>query len=329
MRDEFSQKTKRILAARAGYRCSRAECRAPTIGPQTDRRKTVSVGVAAHICGASSGGPRYDRTMAPEDRSDVANGIWLCQTCAKLIDTDPARFSSTELVQWKQSAELDALARIGIADGKDQDSVLSPEEIELLHAAGSEGELWTMSSTRGKWIRSGVIDFGRDEGPSAAATYIDAFEALTDRKFIRHVDGSCFTLTGRGFRVATTLAGQSPDASDGGLGPIDKGKGKQHVPRPRRKRTLGTALTISRATSYRIENISVSGALLQADGPVETGRILDLSLCLDDGNEVCVVAKVVRVQEPAWGRVAGIGVAFTEFKGGDREVLQKWVEKDV
>lgn len=112
-RDDFAEAIKRTLAARPGNRCSRPDCRAPTSGPQVDESKALSVGVAAHISAAAPGGPRYDPNMSPEERSDISNGIHLCQTDAKLVDNDPARFTREVLLDWKRSAEREALAAIG------------------------------------------------------------------------------------------------------------------------------------------------------------------------------------------------------------------------
>ena len=56
MRDDFSAKTKEILAKRVTYKCSNPECKKPTIGPNSDPNKTVLIGVAAHITAASVGG---------------------------------------------------------------------------------------------------------------------------------------------------------------------------------------------------------------------------------------------------------------------------------
>src|SRR5258708_32968847 len=92
-RDEFSENTKRVVAARVAYRCSNPECRAPTTGPQVETSRTLNVGVAAHISAAAPGGPRYDPALSSEQRSDIANAIWLCQNCAKLIDNDAQRFT--------------------------------------------------------------------------------------------------------------------------------------------------------------------------------------------------------------------------------------------
>jgi hypothetical protein len=113
MGDDFSEPVKRNLALRTGGLCSSPECRALTSGPQDDPAKAVNVGVAAHITAASPGGPRYDTNLAAEERSLSSNGIWLCQTHAKLIDNDVTRFSVEVLKKWKADAEAEAKARVG------------------------------------------------------------------------------------------------------------------------------------------------------------------------------------------------------------------------
>ena len=104
-RDDFSEATKRILANRAGVRCSNPSCRKPTSGANADPNKITNIGVAAHICAAAPGGPRYDPTMTEEERKYSHNGIWLCQSCSKLIDSDTTRYSKETLVAWKTVAE--------------------------------------------------------------------------------------------------------------------------------------------------------------------------------------------------------------------------------
>jgi hypothetical protein len=113
VRDDFSTATKSVLASRVGHRCSRPDCRALTSGPQVDDAKSLNVGVGAHITAASQGGPRFDATLTAAERCDPANGIWLCQTCAKLIDNDPARFTAVVLREWRRLAETEALRLIG------------------------------------------------------------------------------------------------------------------------------------------------------------------------------------------------------------------------
>ena len=112
-RDDFLEPIKRALAARVNHRCSNPDCGAPTSGPQVEPGKAVNVGVAAHIAGAAPGGPRYDPTMTAQQRADIANGVWLCQTCAKLIDNDPVCFHAALLQEWKAVAERAALNQVG------------------------------------------------------------------------------------------------------------------------------------------------------------------------------------------------------------------------
>ena len=108
MRDEFTIGIKEELAKRVGYLCSNPGCRQPTSGPQSTPSGTVNVGVAAHITAASLGGPRYDDSFTSNARGSSGNGIWLCQTCAKLVDSDQPRYTVEKLREWKSDAEAAA-----------------------------------------------------------------------------------------------------------------------------------------------------------------------------------------------------------------------------
>lgn len=105
MRDNFSQATKDLLANRVGWCCSNPECGMPTRGPGIEKNDIINIGVAAHIAAASEGGPRYDESMSVEKRTSYENGIWLCQSCSKLIDCDVNRFTVDVLKGWKARAE--------------------------------------------------------------------------------------------------------------------------------------------------------------------------------------------------------------------------------
>jgi hypothetical protein len=111
-RDDFSPATKELLANRVGRKCSNPSCRKLTCGPNTIPGKIVNIGVASHICAAAKGGPRYDENMTPEERRSFENGIWLCQSCSKLIDTDTVRYTKECLVSWKKVAEETAILEI-------------------------------------------------------------------------------------------------------------------------------------------------------------------------------------------------------------------------
>jgi hypothetical protein len=99
-------------ANRVGYRCSNPARRKLTSGPHTDETKALNVGVGAHITAASPGGPRYDPSLSAVQRGSAENGIWLCQTCAKLVDNDEVRYTVPLLREWRQKAEEIALQEI-------------------------------------------------------------------------------------------------------------------------------------------------------------------------------------------------------------------------
>jgi hypothetical protein len=114
-RDDFLAATKRTLAARVGHRCSNPGCMRPTSGPALDDARAVNVGQAAHITAAAPGGKRYDSSLTPEERRAEANGIWLCDLCAGLIDEDEKRFTVELLRRWKNDAIDRALEDIATA----------------------------------------------------------------------------------------------------------------------------------------------------------------------------------------------------------------------
>ena len=132
MRDDFGTKDKQTLAQRVGFLCSNPACRALTVGPQQASEGAINLGVAAHVTAASPGGPRFDDRLSQAERSDFSNGIWLCQVCAKLIDSGDSRFTRELLLAWKTVAEDHAAVALGrfMAPGKE-----TPEQA-VLRAVG-------------------------------------------------------------------------------------------------------------------------------------------------------------------------------------------------
>jgi len=122
-RDDFSAKTKKILSDRVNRLCSNPNCRAPTGGPSTDPYKAKSIGTAAHITAASSGGPRYDASLSSTERQFIDNGIWLCTNCSVEIDKDPDRYPAELLRRWKALAESKAQEEIGRRNLSNQDTI--------------------------------------------------------------------------------------------------------------------------------------------------------------------------------------------------------------
>jgi hypothetical protein len=129
MRDEFSGDVKRKLADRAGHRCSNPTCKRSTSGPSETAKAVTNIGIAAHITAASVGGPRYNPSLTQEQRSDIENGIWLCQNCAKAVDDDPKTYNVPVLWDWKKRAEESA--REAIEKGQ-QPQLIPPINIRVL-----------------------------------------------------------------------------------------------------------------------------------------------------------------------------------------------------
>lgn len=113
MRDEFSKDVRRIIGARAGWRCANPRCRTLTEGPHSDAAKSVSVGIAAHITAASPGGPRFDPKISAEERAGPENGVWLCGTCARQVDVDEQRYLTGILRMWKADTEELVIREVG------------------------------------------------------------------------------------------------------------------------------------------------------------------------------------------------------------------------
>lgn len=134
MRDEFSPKVKDILAKRVAHVCSNPNCEMATIGPHTIPEKITNIGVAAHISAASIGGPRYDANLTAEERASVSNGIWLCQSCSKEIDSDISKYPKPLLLQWKAAAEKKAAERLNKQLGRS--NIPLDAEFELIPQNG-------------------------------------------------------------------------------------------------------------------------------------------------------------------------------------------------
>lgn len=107
-RDNFSIRTKEILAKRVNYICSYPGCGQPTVGPSDESQiSTSSIGMACHISGASSGSGsrRYNPDLTSEERSHISNGIWMCANHGIKIDRDEERFTAKVLIKFKEVAE--------------------------------------------------------------------------------------------------------------------------------------------------------------------------------------------------------------------------------
>ncbi len=140
VRDDFTKSTIETIAKRAGYLCSNPECRILTVGAASGHEGFVNVGVAAHITAASPGGPRYGPSLTPEQRRHQSNGIWVCQTHGKFIDSDDKHFTVEMLRKWKRDAEERSfraiLASHAICDRRPLPVFSDTEDRELIERLG-------------------------------------------------------------------------------------------------------------------------------------------------------------------------------------------------
>lgn len=130
--DDFSAKTRRRLAERAGFRCS--ICNKPTIGPADDPNRSLSDGIAAHISAASINGPRFEKSLSAEERRDYANGIWACTQHGREIDAPGSVFKKEVLLGLKRMREASAKRDLQSGDGNEDRSLLL---LDFPHASTS------------------------------------------------------------------------------------------------------------------------------------------------------------------------------------------------
>jgi two-component system chemotaxis response regulator CheY len=78
---------------------------------------------------------------------------------------------------------------------------------------------------------------------------------------------------------------------------------------------------------WYIHDVGESGAFLETESPIPVGTKLDLALDVG-GTRIVVTAKVVRVQEPAWGAPGGVGVHFVDFDTDAQSHLVRYVGEE-
>lgn len=109
----FSKNTIETLARRAMFLCSNPDCRAQTVGPNSNPEKATLIGEAAHIAGAKPGAARFDETMSDVTRASITNSIWLCRNCHGQIDRDEKKYSTELLFAWRKDHEERVARELG------------------------------------------------------------------------------------------------------------------------------------------------------------------------------------------------------------------------
>lgn len=86
----------------SGNQCAVPDCKSPLIIGDT------VVGEICHIRARRKGGSRHDPQLTAAQKDEFENLILLCSTCHKLIDSNPADYSSEWLLSIKASHERTA-----------------------------------------------------------------------------------------------------------------------------------------------------------------------------------------------------------------------------
>ena len=111
---DFSPRTRRVISARAGYRCSYPGCGRPLIGPGEGADGIISLGEVAHIYSGSQEGPRYDKSISKEQLQSPQNGVFLCRHHHRLVDSIETKFTSADLIRMKDRHEFQISSEIGV-----------------------------------------------------------------------------------------------------------------------------------------------------------------------------------------------------------------------
>ncbi|WP_151717988.1 hypothetical protein [Gemmobacter serpentinus] len=107
---DFTRSTVLALERRAGGQCSFPDCPKKTSGPSAEGDAAVAnTGMACHIYAASDGpSARRVGTKDVKQLKKIENGIWMCYSHGKLIDSDECTYTPETLLDWRRIAERKA-----------------------------------------------------------------------------------------------------------------------------------------------------------------------------------------------------------------------------
>ena len=183
-RHEFSAKTKHQIGQRAGWHCTDPSCRQLTVGSNSDGTGETNLGLAAHICAAAPGGPRYDENQTPEQRKSVDNGIWMCRQHGTAVDAKDSKYTPKLLHEWKAQAQKDSWQATLYGKGPLALVSRTPTTDELHNricaAAAADLRVFQLS---GKWPSTSItltLEVGGFEDPVSTSTLGAALPNLDD-----------------------------------------------------------------------------------------------------------------------------------------------------
>ena len=114
-REEFREPIKKIIAARAGYRCNFPGCHKTLIGPGYKNDEFITIGEYSHIFSAVKNGPRTDGGLSPAELARPENGIYLCRVHHQIVDTKSQdnKYTSDLLTLYKNRHEFQISGELG------------------------------------------------------------------------------------------------------------------------------------------------------------------------------------------------------------------------
>jgi hypothetical protein len=158
--------------------------------------------------------------MNSDERRSISNGIWMCYTHGKLIDTDEERFTIPQLQKWREIAEMRAqgevdgtsgqkrrLLNLDLATGDFQVQISRAENRiigEALHDAGV-GEIWGTEAMHA--VRDCVVEITRNALSHGHAKVVNV--SIKGRCICITDDGAPFdpwSLYGKGVESGGVLA---------------------------------------------------------------------------------------------------------------------------
>jgi hypothetical protein len=132
----ISEKTAKIVWARAGGVCSYPNCFKPLIvSPENFSDPLAVLGEMAHIVGHSNDGPRGDEAFQGEDRDGPENLLLLCTEHHTLIDQQPASHPTSWLYRIKEDHERWVRERLSPDQRFLQSQAVSSHVQETLHSS--------------------------------------------------------------------------------------------------------------------------------------------------------------------------------------------------
>ena len=173
----------------------------------------INIGVAAHICAAAAGGPRYDHGMTREQRTSADNGIWLCGVHAKAIDSDESHYTVELLREWQAQAHRDSNQQVlrgsTFGDRKRQRDTSEQSGGEVRAAAVND---LTALQKSPRWPTTSVALMADMEGSVEPVSPVGMAKLLTEVDDLVLVADPGMGKTTAVFQVAEALvlAGRSP-----------------------------------------------------------------------------------------------------------------------